>query len=510
MHRSFAVVAWLALCANWMVSGGCGQQRKPVDGMSQGGVAPTHETVECRLISVHVLRRHVDLMFANFSPLDRTPRKIYVSFPANSLSKKEESLMAHLLAACGPRKEESSADEGERSYWFPVIKDCAIRIRVDGKGRADPESWEAVAIGADFTFVADPDKRYDQLLALRDRETRPECVGAVRELLGQLLADPKKEDAFARMVAIEVLTKYRDRQAVPLLLRALDDPYFSHELHAVGDTGRTEHSYRSVAAEAAAALWAITDERIGERLRTDIPTRDQEGKAAQWRQWWKENGGTFLKGTPAAPKSGSDGLPDAALLDEALRELRAKCIGRWEKDAHSCFSGLIIRGRIPFVNGKGTFFYNLFPVGKSDKAGLCQVMSIYAGWPGGRILGINEHFVVVELPTEGGGADDNSRKVGKSLDEVLKLSSPIISLDEYARVLAAAEQALADAHRKRFPDKQLSGKFIAGGQGPMLSESPDGMVFSWRRLTSDESGFRVTVRRDTRGQLSVLDVVYGL
>jgi hypothetical protein len=148
-----------------------------------------------------------------------------------------------------------------------------------------------------YRLPDDPRKRYGELLALRDRKNVPQCVDAVRSLLSRLVADPKARESSERIVAIKVLARYRDRKSIPVLLKALDDPFNRHSMLG-NEEGHVTHHWSSVAGEAAEALFIMTDGKIGERFRSDLgigPPDAFSRKAARWRKWWEEHGKEFME-----------------------------------------------------------------------------------------------------------------------------------------------------------------------------------------------------------------------
>jgi len=173
------------------------------------------------------------------------------------------------------------------------VKDERIRFRLGFRPEeATTVNWsnEVVLKIFGYRLPADRKKRYDELIALREQKHVPQCVDAVRELLTELVADPKEEEGLDRIVAIKVLAKYRDRKAIPVLLKALDDPFSEPML--LGSPKHTSRHWNSVAGEAAEALFKLTSGKIGERFRPDrgIGPRDRfSKKVARWRQWWLEH-----------------------------------------------------------------------------------------------------------------------------------------------------------------------------------------------------------------------------
>ncbi len=150
-----------------------------------------------------------------------------------------------------------------------------------------------------YRLPSDPEKRYDRLWALCYEQNKPQCVPAVRGLLEKLLAEPRWEEGCTRIMAIKVLVKYRAHQAVPLLLKALDDPYA--RTRTEGAEGHAHKSVESVAGRAADALYELTAGKIGQRQGSAFGHRREIAKKAPaWRAWWRENGAEFLKKIRAA------------------------------------------------------------------------------------------------------------------------------------------------------------------------------------------------------------------
>ena len=93
-----------------------------------------------------------------------------------------------------------------------------------------------------------------------------------------------------RRLACKFLAEWPDLRSVPVLLKALGDPYMRHDLVG-GPDGHVEHSYSAVWAEADSALRLITwANPIDEPQRGLGEGDDQDRTRAAWEKWWRANG----------------------------------------------------------------------------------------------------------------------------------------------------------------------------------------------------------------------------
>ena len=123
------------------------------------------------------------------------------------------------------------------------------------------------------------------LILARDSYGRPELTPSIVAALERLLKNPRDEQAFTRMVACEVLSRWGDSRAVPVLLKALEDPFHYHELVADPD-GCGEHIYRTVWWEADRALRKITGQNPIKRPHTHV--EPAEGNRVEVLAAWKK------------------------------------------------------------------------------------------------------------------------------------------------------------------------------------------------------------------------------
>jgi len=139
---------------------------------------------------------------------------------------------------------------------------------------------------------ADTDVRREAVVLMRDvcmeecRDQAPRVIG----LLDSLLSKPRDDEALTRIFACELLRNWRDVQAVPVLLKALGDPYEYHGLVAAPG-GSGEHVYRAVWWEADRALRAITGASPIEEPRHSHPPEPGQREACKsaWEKWWAAN-----------------------------------------------------------------------------------------------------------------------------------------------------------------------------------------------------------------------------
>lgn len=154
---------------------------------------------------------------------------------------------------------------------------------------------------------------HDALIRLRDHVALPELTPEVIALLDRLLAAPREDQAFTRMVACEVLGKSGDVASVPVLLKALRDPYLHHSM-APAPVG-AEHLYRTVWWEADKALRQVTGASPIPAPMTHIPSERaaQAATLAAWERWWNGSKEERLPGWINALKLGGWGGMDITM-----------------------------------------------------------------------------------------------------------------------------------------------------------------------------------------------------
>ena len=129
---------------------------------------------------------------------------------------------------------------------------------------------------------------HEALLIARDRVGAPEIVPAVIAVLDNLLADPKDAEWVTRGLACEVLGKYRDPRAIPVLLRALQDPYLDYVLPLAPDVPGME--WFAVWRDADSALRSITGANPTEEPCWNEPVEAESDTLRKaWQAWWDAN-----------------------------------------------------------------------------------------------------------------------------------------------------------------------------------------------------------------------------
>jgi len=135
----------------------------------------------------------------------------------------------------------------------------------------------------------DPRGRHEALIILRDRWGNPGWVPAVIAALERMLQQPAVgwDQAASRIVACEILGKYPDERAIPVLLKALNDPFERHSLVG-GPHGPVGHYYRTIWWEADAALRKITNASPIDAPATHVGPKPGQRKKTlvAWKAWF--------------------------------------------------------------------------------------------------------------------------------------------------------------------------------------------------------------------------------
>ncbi|HUU22924.1 MAG TPA: hypothetical protein VM389_10360 [Phycisphaerae bacterium] len=146
-----------------------------------------------------------------------------------------------------------------------------------------------------------PAQRHSALIAMRDAPkgapalrgivATPELVDAVALQLRKMLQVRAKDwgEAASRCVACEVLGMYGNRNHIPVLLTALDEPFMHHDM-APAPVG-AEHIYRTIWWDADEAMRKITAASPLPRPAQHVGPEDTDRIAARraWRMWWEAN-----------------------------------------------------------------------------------------------------------------------------------------------------------------------------------------------------------------------------
>lgn len=145
-----------------------------------------------------------------------------------------------------------------------------------------------------------PDSKevHKALLAVRqgqfqDRQPPAQVLSQVISALDRLLADPKYEEGGTRRLACEVLGRSKSKEAIPVLLRALRDPYEKTELLPPPDAGGAAHvEWYAVWRDADDALRQVTGAEPVRRPEGRGPRPGlQEAVREAWLRWWAAHGG---------------------------------------------------------------------------------------------------------------------------------------------------------------------------------------------------------------------------
>ncbi|MHC4340071.1 MAG: hypothetical protein ACYSX0_07665 [Planctomycetota bacterium] len=114
----------------------------------------------------------------------------------------------------------------------------------------------------------------------------PETYAQLIAALDRLLREPEDKQATTRRLACSALASHRVKDAVPVLLRALDDPYEKTDLASRGSAGAPEHVWYAVWRSADDALREITGASPIDKPEqlTPIPGQREAVRHA-WLEW---------------------------------------------------------------------------------------------------------------------------------------------------------------------------------------------------------------------------------
>jgi hypothetical protein len=121
---------------------------------------------------------------------------------------------------------------------------------------------------------------------LRDQYGSPDTCAPVSELLTKLLADPKPETLFTRMVCCEILGKFPRRDSIAVLIKALDDPGEHSEMVLTEMGG--EEVYQAVWEKALRALESIAGEDISSYSGHARPHSPKAKWIDEAKAWWEK------------------------------------------------------------------------------------------------------------------------------------------------------------------------------------------------------------------------------
>ncbi len=133
---------------------------------------------------------------------------------------------------------------------------------------------------------------------------RPELATEIANLLDRMLDKRMDSQTDSRMSACRVLGQWSDQGSVPVLVKALGDPYERRSRVTDVDGSNMRHRYRAVWWEADAALRKITGASPIKKPATHVGPEKGQREACQvaWRKWWAENRERISpkQGTPSA------------------------------------------------------------------------------------------------------------------------------------------------------------------------------------------------------------------
>jgi len=123
-------------------------------------------------------------------------------------------------------------------------------------------------------------------------DAKQDILQSKMKQLDRLLANPKDSEGTKRRFLCRDVGISRDRRAIPLLLKALRDPYVKVEFSKVEGVGAAHAEWYAVWREADDALRHITGanpvEQPNQRM-PDYSGKQQETIRNAWIKWWNEN-----------------------------------------------------------------------------------------------------------------------------------------------------------------------------------------------------------------------------
>jgi len=177
----------------------------------------------------------------------------------------------------------------------------APRAPAEAAERAAGEAADASPATANlFRKLRSSDAKevHEALLLVRqgqfqDRQPRPVVLSEVISALDRLLDDPKHGEAGTRRLACEVLGRSKSEEAIPVLLRALRDPFEQTEfLPPPPGVGGAHVEWYAVWRDADDALRQITGADPIREPRQRFPVQGQrEAVRKAWLRWWAAHSG---------------------------------------------------------------------------------------------------------------------------------------------------------------------------------------------------------------------------
>jgi hypothetical protein len=146
---------------------------------------------------------------------------------------------------------------------------------------------------------------HEKLLAIlsgqfKRKQPSPEVISEVIHTLDVLLSDRDDTQAGTRRLACDVLGRSKSREAIPVLLKALEDPYEWVDFRSMGPDRPAHMEWFAVWRDADEGLRQITGANpIPEpRQRSPIPGQRESVREA-WLKWWSDNSGQQLEAEAA-------------------------------------------------------------------------------------------------------------------------------------------------------------------------------------------------------------------
>jgi HEAT repeat protein len=345
----------------------------------------------------------------------------------------------------------------------------------------------------------DHSDRHDALILIRDHWGRPELATLVISALDKMFQRPAAnwDQAASRTVACQILGKYADERAVPVLLKAMEDPFEQHFFDHNGPRGHVGHSYHTIWWEADAALRKITHASPSEAPATHRSPKpgQREKTLADWKAW--------VAARPAGKPLSQVKPPTDAEIDQAIKQLAgadrnarhkaAERLGEAGPAANRAIPALIAalkeEARRPKADSEmaatteegyaGCLIRVLAGFGKPAVASLIEVLKKDAD------LRLHLLDVLERIGADAEAAVPVVVSLGKDADDETRASA-IGTLGKIGRRSPQAIAAVSDGLRDGFQPVRAKAVRALGECGPAAKEAVPALIRAWKE-EKDES-----------------------
>lgn len=186
-----------------------------------------------------------------------------------------------------------------------TVTGCGVRQPKDDASQGRPSEVRAALLSHEKLLAV----RRDQF---KEKQPSPQVISDVISTLDQLLRNKKDSQAGTRSLACGVLRLSKSRRAIPVLLKALEDPYEKVEFSRLKGESGAHVEWYAVWRDADDALREITGANPISQPGQRFPIKGQrESVLAAWAQWWKQNAVAPEKSTrgPTGTPGASPRLP---------------------------------------------------------------------------------------------------------------------------------------------------------------------------------------------------------